>query len=154
MIIKFTIVGEPHGKGRPRFTVRHGFSMAYTDEKTRTAESNFLAQALPYKPEKPLENPLKMKIKAFCSIPTTYSKKKRLKCLCAMLRPAKKPDLSNILKIIEDSLNTVFFQDDKQIVSLEMEKYYDEVPRTEIEIEEIIMEANNGKKNTGKVLSV
>ena len=39
MMIKFTIPGEPRGKGRPRFSNRGGYVRTYTDEKTASYEN-------------------------------------------------------------------------------------------------------------------
>ena len=48
-----------------------------------------------------------------------------------------KPDLDNLAKIILDSLNGIAFDDDKQVVKLEVEKYYSDRPRAEIWLTEI-----------------
>ena len=37
--IMFTVYGEPVAKGRPRFSTRGKFPIAYTPEKTKTYES-------------------------------------------------------------------------------------------------------------------
>ncbi|MCM1007771.1 MAG: RusA family crossover junction endodeoxyribonuclease [Ruminococcus flavefaciens] len=51
--------------------------------------------------------------------------------LGAKLRPIKKPDADNVLKIIADSLNGIACHDDSQIVSCEIHKYYGEIPQFE-----------------------
>lgn len=53
------------------------------------------------------------------------------------IRPTKKPDLDNIMKCVTDALNEIAYQDDKQIVSASIEKYYSEEPRVEVAIMEI-----------------
>ena len=53
------------------------------------------------------------------------------------MRPVKRPDWDNVGKIVTDALNGVAYDDDSQIVSASVEKYYSEEPRTEIKIERI-----------------
>ena len=54
------------------------------------------------------------------------------------LYPTKKPDIDNIAKCVLDALNKLAYRDDTQVVTLRMEKHYGEIPRVEVEIEEII----------------
>jgi Holliday junction resolvase RusA-like endonuclease len=51
-----------------------------------------------------------------------------------------KPDLSNLVKFLEDACNGIVFQDDCQITQICAKKIYDLEPRTEFTIMEI-----NGK---------
>ena len=52
-----------------------------------------------------------------------------------------KPDISNLIKFVEDALNGICYDDDSQIVKIESTKKYvldyDDIPRTVITIEEI-----------------
>ena len=52
------------------------------------------------------------------------------------ISPIKKPDIDNIAKIILDALNKLAFQDDSQIIKLNIEKAYAEEPKVYIKIEE------------------
>ena len=46
-----------------------------------------------------------------------------------------KPDLTNLLKFVEDALEGMFFKNDSQITGFgDTSKYYSEKPRTEIYI--------------------
>ena len=40
------------------------------------------------------------------------------------IRPAKKPDADNIIKVVADSLNQVAYRDDADLVKVELEKFY------------------------------
>ena len=77
-----------------------------------------------------------MSVKAYYPIPKSTSKKKRIQMLQGILLPDKKPDIDNILKCVADSLNTIAYDDDKQIVHMDIEKYYGEEPRTEVILKE------------------
>ena len=135
--ISFTIFGEPVAAQRPRFTVRKGFAIAYTAKKMKIGLADFRTQALQFKPEFPLEGPLAIKIRVYRSIPTSFSKKKSLEAQNGVLRPFRRPDNSNYLKLIEDALNKVFYSDDAQLVDIQISKFYAKNPRTEVEIKEV-----------------
>ena len=51
--------------------------------------------------------------------------------------PTTKPDTDNIAKSILDSLNGIAYKDDKQIVSLKVDKYYTEIPSVSVWISEV-----------------
>lgn len=124
--MKFTIPGEPTGKARPRVT-KWG---THNTEKTICYE-NLVKTCY----EGPLlEGYIKMTVQAYYSIPKATSKKKRQQMLDGEILPTKKPDLDNVLKIIADALNKIAYGDDAQIVRATIEKYYDDVPRVEVEI--------------------
>jgi len=131
-MISFTVQGKPVAKGRPRMT-RNG--IAYTPEKTRQAEESFLAQALPHRPSEPLEGPLEVELYFCFPVPKSWSKKKRAAALREEVCPTGKPDLDNLVKII-DCLNGVFWRDDAQIINLSAGKFYGEQPRTEVYIQQ------------------
>ena len=135
MEIKFTIPGEPTGKARPRVFNRGGRSMAITPEKTVMYE-NLIKLCYTEQGGQFLgESPLVMKITAYYAIPKSASKKKAESMRSGELRPMKKPDLDNVIKIVADSLNGVAYKDDSQIVSLkDVDKFYDDVPRVVVEL--------------------
>jgi len=134
-MIKFTIIGEPKGKGRHR-TTRQGIN--YTPKETTAYENLVIAS---YKGQVGQakfrdEAQLIINIKAYFTIPKSVSKKKKLEMLDGNVRPTKKPDFDNIGKIIADSLNDIAYRDDSQLVSGTVEKYYSDKPRVEVEIYE------------------
>ena len=126
MTFTFEIVGEPQGKGRPRFSTRGGFVKTYTPEKTASYE-NFVKVCYlnKYKGQK-LDGEIIAEIIAYFSIPKSFSKKKRSEAIEGKIYPTKKPDTDNIAKTILDSLNGIAFEDDKQVVALLVKKLYGE----------------------------
>ena len=126
MTFTFEIVGEPQGKGRPRFSTRGGFVKTYTPEKTASYE-NFVKVCYlnKYKGQK-LDGEIIAEIIAYFSIPKSFSKKQRSEAIEGKIRPTKKPDTDNIAKTILDSLNGIAFEDDKQVVALLVKKLYGE----------------------------
>lgn len=132
-MIKFTISGEPKGKGRPKFSSKGKFVKTYTPETTVNYE-NWVKICFQEAKQKPLEGELKAVIKCYFEIPNSYSKKKKEDALKGNIRPAKKPDLDNIMKIILDALNGLAYKDDKDIVECRIEKWYGEDAKVEVEI--------------------
>lgn len=136
--VKFTIYGEPKGKGRPRFCRNTGHAMTPKD----TVNYETLVR-LEYGEEYgdfrfPDDMMLDMRIMAYYSIPKSASKKKKAAMLLGTIRPTKKPDMDNVVKIIADSLNQVTYRDDTQIVDCQCRKFYSDIPRVVVTIRPVI----------------
>lgn len=135
-MIKFEIPGEPKGKGRPKFS-RHGkFVKTYTPETTVNYE-NWVKICFQEAKQKKLTGQLKAFISCRFTIPNSYSNKKKEQALKGDLRPTKKPDVDNVAKIILDSLNGLAYEDDKNIVSCKVEKWFDKEAKVVVEIDEV-----------------
>ena len=139
--MRFTIPGEPVGKGRPRVVHRGAFTRTYTPEKTASYEN---LVKLEFQRQCPTffvpDAPIAMKIKCYCGLAKGDSKRKRLAKITGAIRPTKKPDIDNCIKVIADALNGLAYVDDTQIVVVTAEKYYAEIPRVEVEILEVLHE--------------
>lgn len=137
-MIHFKYRGEAVGKGRPRVTRRGGKIHTYTPEKTRLFEDairfELLASTCEAMPIYDAGIPLKAEIKIGTKIPSSYSKKKKQKCLDGEIAPTKKPDVDNILKAIFDAMCGFAMADDSQIVEVIAEKLYVEAPFVEVTI--------------------
>ena len=150
--VVFGVLGEPQGKARPRFARRGKFVSTYTPSTTQKYEEQIRYSALAVRQKngitKPISTDISLAIRAYFKIPKTYSKKRKERCLNGEERPSKKPDSDNIAKIILDGLNPKMkvdhvqhkavcvheglYRDDKQVVSLKVDKYYSDKPRVEI----------------------
>lgn len=80
---------------------------------------------------------LDMRITAYYAIPKSKSKKVKEKMRTHQLRPVKKPDMDNVVKVVADSLNQVAYKDDTQIVDQMCRKFYSDNPRVEVTIRQI-----------------
>ena len=129
--IVIELAGEPKGKGRARST-RAGIT--YTPAATRSHE-NALAWAATraMRGRSPLLVALQVTVKAYMSVPRSWSKRQQARALDGVIRPTTRPDADNILKML-DALNRIVWRDDAQIVCLELSKHYSERPRTLIEV--------------------
>lgn len=132
MKVSFTIDGEPVGKARPRMNTRTG--RAYTPDKTRIYEE-YTKMLYKSKVKHYFEGYVRLTIKAFYGIARSDSKKIKEQKVNNTLRPSKKPDIDNVIKLIADSLNEIAYKDDTQIVEIEAMKYYSDNPRVEVTIE-------------------
>lgn len=141
MKINFIIQGKVQAKQRPRFNGK----FAYTPKETVEYE-NWIKTCYSMKyPVMLLKNPLKVKIIAYFEIPKSTSKKKQKQMLDCEIFPTVKPDTDNIAKSILDSLNGIAYLDDKQVVKLEVEKYYSTTACVAVMIEELEENENAGK---------
>lgn len=136
MKIKFTILGEPQGKGRPRFANIKGKVITRTPDETVLYENLIATEyrrqvgSVKFQDNETID----LRIMAYFTIPASASKKKQKQMEDGEIRPAKKPDMDNIIKVVADSLNQIAYRDDAQIVDCQLRKYYSRQPRVEITI--------------------
>ena len=130
--MKLTIQGEPVSKARPR-VCKWG---TYTPEKTVNYET-LVKEMFMISNHSMLEGQLRLDVTACFSIPKSTSKKKRELMIIGEIRPVKRPDWDNIGKIVSDALNKLAYNDDSQIVTACIEKWYAEIPKVDIEITQI-----------------
>lgn len=130
MQVNFTIIGKIETKGRPRFFTKGKYPIVYTPANTKKYEE--LVRKEYNNMYNFGERPLYAKIRAYFSIASSISQKKRNQMV---LEPCiKNKDLDNIAKIILDSLNGVAYNDDKQITELEITKNWS-IGEEHIEVE-------------------
>lgn len=137
-LICFEIPGQPVAKGRARAYRRGNHIAHYTPKKTANYESLVkLSAAQAMKGKELIDGPVKLTVTLLFQIPASWSKVKQAAAAQDEIRPTVKPDCSNILKAIEDSLNGIVWQDDKQVVELTVSKYYSNMPGAYVSITEI-----------------
>lgn len=132
-MIRFTVHGQPVGKGRPRFSKRGRFVSAYTPKATKDYEALVRASAAESGVIAPLSflKPVRVRISAYRQIPKSWTKKKRAEMedqLCVT-----KPDADNLLKIIMDAV----FEDDACVALCSCVKLWSSEPRVCVLINEI-----------------
>ena len=103
--ITFTVTGTPVPKGRPR-----------------------IRQSRKHAPKVPTSNPISLRTLFIMPITKSLSKKKREEINCS--NHTKRPDLDNLVKLVKDSMNNLFWVDDSQVYGLGAVKAYGVVPRT------------------------
>lgn len=125
----FEIVGNPKGKQRPR----HNKYTVYTPGESKDYEK-LVATLYKLNRGEMLEGNLKLVIEAYYKIPKSSSKKDKLMMEQQIKRPALKPDIDNVVKIIMDGLNGVAYKDDCQVVCVVANKYYSHEPKVAVSI--------------------
>ena len=127
------VLGDPVAQGRPRFSRQGGFVKAYDPAKSRDYKSYVRLIAAQNAPDSPVEGAIEFSLRIYRAIPKGMPKYKREAAMAGTLRPVTKPDVSNVLKGVEDALKGVWYKDDSQIVGYGvLGKWYDERPRIEI----------------------
>lgn len=146
--VKLTILGEPMGKQRPKFSNVHGFVKTYTPKETTNYESQVVHEYRLQHQNKVFQphEEIWATIIAYFKIPKQhyrYHKRSNTieldkvgkEMLSDIRRPLKTPDCDNIAKICLDALNDIAYPDDSQITSLLVLKFYSDNPRVEITLE-------------------
>ena len=127
------VEGKIRGKQRPKVFNGHGVTPKQTVEY-----ENWVKLCYKEQDGRHLEGSIRARIEAHYRIPKSYAKGKRLACKHNITLPNKKPDIDNIAKIILDSLNTIAYEDDSQVVELSvLKRWTEDVERIEFELEEI-----------------
>lgn len=135
-MVKFVVHGEPAGKGRPKFSKVGGFVKTYTPDSTVLYENlikvEYQRQCGDFRFES--DDQLDVRIIAYHGIPKSASKAKKHLMEEKKLRPIKKPDADNIAKCYLDALNKIAYNDDTQVVDLQIRRFYSYNPRVVVTI--------------------
>lgn len=140
---KYTLQGKPIPLNRPRVNTRH--NRIYDSQRT-LKEDSILQLKLQHADGPFIEGPLSLNATFFMPIPKSYSKKKKDETNGTLHTTV--PDLSNLIKYLEDVAQGILFSNDSKISNIHAIKVYDSTPRTEFtisQIEAITLEKVNGK---------
>lgn len=135
MQLDFIIKGKTKAKQSVKFT-SGGIKYTPKDivEYANLVKMSFISTFPAWNPSQFIDQPLSVVINVYKQIPASYSNKKRERALAGKIRPTVKPDCDNIAKNINDALNGIAYPDDKQIVSLTINKFYALDERVEVNI--------------------
>lgn len=129
--LEFTLHGTPQAKGRPRFYN----GRAVTDAKTRAAEQSILAAYLVAAGSRePHDGPVSVEITCTFRPADSWPKWKRERALAGEWPHLGRPDLDNLLKLL-DGLNGVAWLDDSQLIDVRATKHYGPVAATTVRID-------------------
>lgn len=143
-VLSFSLNGAPRGQGRPRAAVRGSHASVYKATPDRKYEDSIRKAAAKIMDGRdPLEGPVSLSLRFRLPIPKSYNKRVRASMLAGETPPTTKPDLSNMVKAIEDALNGVAFVDDSQVVRSFQTKIYAEQPGVDVRIEAFAPQGEN-----------
>lgn len=143
----FLIKGEPKPKQSARFRIAKSgdksFIMSYQKKAVKQAESDIISQILGQLPAgfEPLKGKLAIKKLHYVFAPIKSLKKADLELINSggAVYKSTKPDLTdNLSKGLFDALEGIVYLNDSQICSIDnVRKFYGNVPRIELVIEEM-----------------
>lgn len=149
-VCRFTVPGNPAGKGRARTVplMRSGKPVIgaggrpvvthHTPEKTVNYEATVkLAAQQAMRGRPPFAGPCSLVVEALFAVPASWSAPKRKRALAGQEHPTKKPDGDNILKAVFDGMNGVVWADDVQAVDFRVIKRYAETPGVSVIVQEV-----------------
>ena len=140
MAYDMVIPGEAVPQGRPRF----GHGRTYDPPKSRKYKEKVKCIARCNAPESPTTHAVRLTLVIYRGVPKSWSKRKAAQAIADKIRPTTKPDVSNVLKGIEDALSGVWYEDDSQIVEYGLiGKWYAEEPRVYVRLD---VEVNDGQE--------
>lgn len=141
-MIRMRILGEPVAQHRPRITTAGKFPRMYKVAKDITYREKLYWEAKQLNIV-PADRSIQLcvDLKVFRAIPKSLSKIKRESAIKGRIRPTTKPDIDNYVKQVFDALNGLIWEDDAQIVTVHARKFYDEIPRLEIDINTVNSDA-------------
>lgn len=142
--LRFTVLGEPQGKGRARVGNIAGRARMFTPAKTVQYENliALMAQDAMGGAEQ-FAGPVLLEVTMHCPVRASWSKKKQAQALAGEMYPTSKPDADNCLKAVCDALNGVAWKDDTQVTDVRMRKRFSETPRVEVIITPLAKLASN-----------
>ena len=138
-MVTFKLDADPVGKQRARYARRGNFVQTYTPDKTRNYEALIKEAATEAMgSSEALQTPVSLYLYIRVPIPASATKKRLQAIASGEEKPTKKPDASNILKSVEDAMNSVVYKDDSQIVNIHISKVYSSVPGVDICVKECL----------------
>ena len=136
-LIEFVVPGEAVPFARPENIPpkkrKPGGKLRYTPEKQADymqSVKHYAWLSMRADNLSPLNGPLAMSVHAEFLLPPSWSKKKKETTYWKETRS----DMSNIIKILEDAMNSIVFNDDAQISLLAAQKTYAPIARTTVKI--------------------
>ncbi|WP_225218332.1 RusA family crossover junction endodeoxyribonuclease [Planococcus wigleyi] len=134
--ISFEIMGEAQAQGRPRAGKSYsGKTVLYDPATSRDFKQYVKLVASQHKPQELITGPAHLELTFYQPTPKKYhTKPKQALIEAGLLLPVSRPDLDNLAKGVKDSLSKIIWQDDSQVVSMMVRKFYSMTPRVEVEI--------------------
>ena len=130
-MLLFEVHLTPRPQKQTQFS-RHGpYDPSYQQKK------EIQWQIKPYAPKEPLKGPLIVDIMFYLPIPKSTSKTLKTQMLNGIVYPMKRPDLDNLAYIVTNAMKEIVYEDDAQIVDLNLKKRYGEQPKTVIKVIEL-----------------
>jgi Holliday junction resolvase RusA-like endonuclease len=133
--VTFILAGTPVAWARTRVAAsgRH-----FNPAKQRTNAGILRMAASAAMGDRPLfQCAVRLDVIAEFPVPVSWSKKRQALALAGGIQPVARPDLSNVVKQVEDAIIGVCVRDDSAIVVLQAQKRYSPTPRLVVTITDV-----------------
>lgn len=133
MNLNFFVPGQPVAQSRPRFARRGNFVQTYDAAPAKDYKSWVKSCAIDAMQTAGLsiikrDVPLYLRVTISLQKPKSAGKK--------VVQPTKKPDCDNVLKGLQDAMESIVYEADQQIVAVSVRKQYAETPGVLILLQE------------------
>jgi Holliday junction resolvase RusA-like endonuclease len=125
-------------------TVVGGKVRFFKKKKVKDSENTFHALFFPHRPQSPFEGPVCLIIHLV--FPWRKSEKKKVINGYSLYPVTTRPDLSNLIKTIEDVMTTLrFWNDDGQVSTLNISKSYGDHPGIRLNVSQDLAQDKEGR---------
>jgi Holliday junction resolvase RusA-like endonuclease len=131
-MIELTVEGSPVALKRHKH-LRNG----HTYDPSKADKRYFLASVLNMAPKSPEYGPISMTLEFYVQRPKSHYRTGKYSHILKDNAPTwhtSRADIDNLVKLVLDALNGVFYKDDSQICHLETIKKYSNKPRTVVQM--------------------
>lgn len=131
----FDILLPPVPQKQTRFVAQNGKFRGIDPSKYDKEQIQW--QIRPYAPKEPYQGPVQLDITFFMPIPKGTPKLKTKQMINQTIYPIKRPDIDNLSYIVVNAMKGIIYEDDSQIVDLNLHKRYGETPKTVVKVLEL-----------------
>ena len=124
-MISIWIPGTPVAQSRPRFARRGKFVTTYDATPAKDYKSWVKAcsvEAMANQQVELIKRDVPLLVRVMVSLPRPKTLPKKV------TQPTKKPDCDNVLKGIQDAMESIVYEADQQIVAVQVRKQYADTP--------------------------
>lgn len=128
----FEINQPPVPQKQTQFIARKGYCRGIDPSKLDKQQIQW--QIRPYAPSQLYEGPVQLDLTFYMPIPKGTSKPKTTQMINGVIFPIKRPDLDNLSYLIVNAMKGIIYEDDSQIVDLNLHKRYGDAPKTVVKV--------------------
>ncbi len=131
-MIIFEIHTTPVPQKQTRFAFRHGRGIGI--DPSKQDKETIQWHIRPYAPAEPYQGPVQLDITFYMPIPKGTPKLKTKQMINQTMYPIKRPDIDNLSYLVVNAMKGIIYEDDSQIVDLNLHKRYGETPKTVVKV--------------------
>lgn len=135
LLVMFDIDGPSIPWKSPQVVQRGKFKMAYSPKKM-TERKKYIAMIakMAMGEMNPTDLAVHLEVTIYKKIPKSYSKKKTALCQKKAWNCIGTPDVTNVIKLTEDALKGIVYDDDKQVVSQSSKRFWSDFDHCNVRV--------------------